>query len=317
MILDIFYEETAEIVVSYHPVWELFFSMHVLSNPEHHLSRKKWARENEAHFPDLIKQIRSLGDLTNYWTLIIDSDKWHEIRQMEIVEMLTFFRKMNIYQWNNWIKYSGKTMGREERDHILEVTRQYYDSIFQKEELFLRVYLKRILRKEQEKCQTNGLWNWCKKIHPRLIIEQDAIIYRKNREYRFEKEKITTIYLTASTFVSPHLWLYYSQNSLEIVKGIWLEQTGNEIPEDLTEIFRALGDKTRLQIIRLLFRGICTTKELAQEMQLSEAAISKHLSVLKNAGLVEKKREGLYMNYTFKTERIDFIPYTFYETLMQ
>lgn len=73
------------------------------------------------------------------------------------------------------------------------------------------------------------------------------------------------------------------------MKGIWLEQTGNEIPEDLTEIFRALGDKTRLQIIRLLFRGICTTKELAQEMQLSEAAISKHLSVLKNAGLVEKK----------------------------
>lgn len=41
MILDIFYEETAEIVVSYHPVWELFFSMHVLSNPEHHPSRKK------------------------------------------------------------------------------------------------------------------------------------------------------------------------------------------------------------------------------------------------------------------------------------
>ena len=101
------------------------------------------------------------------------------------------------------------------------------------------------------------------------------------------------------------------------MKGIWLEQTGNEIPEDLTEIFRALGDKTRLQIIRLLFRGICTTKELAQEMQLSEAAIYKHLSVLKNAGLVEKKREGLYMNYTFKTERIDFIPYTFYETMMQ
>ncbi len=36
MILDMFYEENTKVVVSYLPIWEFFFSMHVLANPEHH-----------------------------------------------------------------------------------------------------------------------------------------------------------------------------------------------------------------------------------------------------------------------------------------
>lgn len=316
MILDIFYEGNTEVIFSYLPVWELFFSMHVLSNPEHHLSRKKWADTKKADFPALVEQIQNLGELTNSWTLVIDSEGWNDIRQMEIVEMLAFFRKMNIYQWNEWMKYSGRTMQIQERDRILEVTQQYYDTVFRKEEIFLRAYLKRVLRKEQKKCWQEGLWTWCKKIHPRLAVEQDTIIYRKNREYRFEKKEINTVQLTASTFLSPHLWLYHNRNTLEIVKSILLEPAGNEIPRDFTRMFRALGDGTRLAIIRYLLRGICTTKELAQEMQLSEAAVSRHLTILSKAGFVRKTRNGSYMKYEFDTEMIDFIPYTFYETMM-
>ena len=69
----------------------MFFSMHVLSNPEHHLTRRKWVEAKEKSYPDLIKEIRDLGEVTDSWILIIDSEKWSEIRQMEIVEMLHFF----------------------------------------------------------------------------------------------------------------------------------------------------------------------------------------------------------------------------------
>ena len=41
MILDMFSEEDIKVVVSYLPVWEFFFSMHVLSNPEHMSSKTK------------------------------------------------------------------------------------------------------------------------------------------------------------------------------------------------------------------------------------------------------------------------------------
>ena len=60
MILDMFCEEDTKIVVSYLPVWEFFFSMHVLSNPEHHVSRKKWVQSKEQFFPELVKEIRTM-----------------------------------------------------------------------------------------------------------------------------------------------------------------------------------------------------------------------------------------------------------------
>ncbi|MDO5344957.1 MAG: metalloregulator ArsR/SmtB family transcription factor [Lachnospiraceae bacterium] len=316
MILDIFYDSDTEVIVSYHPAWELFFSMHVLSNPAHHAARQKWAAAKEQAFPELTRQIRLLGELTNAWTLIVDGDRWGELRQMEIVELLAYLEKMNLYQWNDLIRYSGKTMDIGERNRILEVTRQYYDACFQREELFYRAYLKRLLEKEAGRCREMGLWEWCRQIHPRLSVEEDALFYRKNREYRFEKAQIRTVYLTASTFLSPHLWLYHSSQTLEIVKTVLLEQAAPGIPKDFVLIFRALGDETRLRIIQYLVRGVCTTKNLAAALAVSEAAVSKHLSLLRQAGLVQKRRDGLSVKYEFEMDVIDFLPYTFCEIMM-
>ena len=50
MVLDMFYEENTKVVVSYLPVWEFFFSMHVLANPGHHVSRKEWVYAKEVAF---------------------------------------------------------------------------------------------------------------------------------------------------------------------------------------------------------------------------------------------------------------------------
>ena len=311
-----FYEDT-KVVVSYLPVWEMFFSMHVLAEPAHHVSRRKWSEAKKHHFPELTNAIRELNELTGGWLMVIDSENWDEIRQMEIIEMLTFFRKKDIYQWNRWIKHpEGKEMSREDRDRVLKVMEEYYETIFRKEEIILRPYLLRAIREEKEKCRKEGLWNWCKSIHPRLCVGQDTLIYRKNREYQYEKKAIGTVFLTASTFVHPHLWLYKSDRGLEIVKDIMAENADENIPEDFAMVFKALGDKTRLKIIRLLLQRINTTQALSREMQLSEAAVSKHLKILWEAGLVGKVKKGFYTEYEFKTEMIDFIPYRFYETML-
>lgn len=151
MILDMFSEEDIKVVVSYLPVWEFFFSMHVLSNPEHHVSRQKWVQSKEKCLPELVKEIRNLKTLTNEWILIIDSEKWSEIRQMEIIEMIRYFRKKNIYQWNHWVKETtGNEMTRKERDRILNVMEAYYETVFRKEEMILRPYLIRVIQNENE-----------------------------------------------------------------------------------------------------------------------------------------------------------------------
>ena len=57
---------------------------------------------------------------------------------MEIIEMIRYFRKKNIYQWNHWVKETtGNEMTRKERDRILNVMEAYYETVFRKEEMIL------------------------------------------------------------------------------------------------------------------------------------------------------------------------------------
>lgn len=316
MVLDRFWEDNVEIVFAYMPAWEMFFSMHVLADSDHHLYRKRWAKRICEREPGLYSRIIELGEITGTWVFVIDSPEWSRIRQMEIGEMLSFLRRKNIYQWNEMLKYSGRQMDIAGRDEVLWVIREYYERIFQREERLLRPYLTRILQKEMEQCRRKGIWQWCQGIHPRLLVEEECLIYWKDREYCYQKENVHRIYATASTFVNPHLWLYKGEGELEMVKGVLTEQAEDEIPEKCAQVFKALGDKTRLRIVKLLMQGTLTTQEISREIGISEAGVSKHLRILNEAVLVSKSMKGHYVEYHFLTEMIDFIPYTFYEMMM-
>lgn len=64
------------------------------------------------------------------------------------------------------------------------------------------------------------------------------------------------------------------------------------------EIFRALADRTRLRIIKLLLYGSdACVSELMDALQLPQYSISRHLSILRHAGLVAERREGIWKYY--------------------
>ena len=54
----------------------------------------------------------------------------------------------------------------------------------------------------------------------------------------------------------------------------------------------ALGDRTRRTIFKRLVRRPCAVGELAREFPVSRPAVSQHLKVLKDAGLVTDRRDG-------------------------
>ncbi len=58
------------------------------------------------------------------------------------------------------------------------------------------------------------------------------------------------------------------------------------------EVFRAIADPTRRRILSLLRGGRRTVGEIAGNFRTSRPAISKHLRVLRSAGLVVTRREG-------------------------
>lgn len=62
--------------------------------------------------------------------------------------------------------------------------------------------------------------------------------------------------------------------------------------------FRALSDPSRLQILQSLFNKERSVQELCELSGLSQANVSKHLSVLAEQGIVQKRRQGLFAYYS-------------------
>ena len=76
--------------------------------------------------------------------------------------------------------------------------------------------------------------------------------------------------------------------------------------EKLVEIFKALSDPTRLRLVKLLSEcrpGICKggplcVNALAHQLGVSQSAVSQHLRILRQAGLVSGDRCGSFMHYS-------------------
>jgi len=69
----------------------------------------------------------------------------------------------------------------------------------------------------------------------------------------------------------------------------------------LNTLFKALGDETRREILRRLAQGDMTAGEIAAAFDLTWPTISHHLSVLKEAGLVQDEKRGQHVIYSLNT----------------
>jgi ArsR family transcriptional regulator, arsenate/arsenite/antimonite-responsive transcriptional repressor len=66
-------------------------------------------------------------------------------------------------------------------------------------------------------------------------------------------------------------------------------------------VFRALADETRRGILRLLRNGPLASGDIADQFESSWPTISRHLTVLKDAGLVATERHGQEIRYELNT----------------
>ena len=73
----------------------------------------------------------------------------------------------------------------------------------------------------------------------------------------------------------------------------------------LQQTLKALADPTRREILNLLKGGKKSAGEICEHFDISAAAISRHLSVLKDADLVYDTREGRYIYYEINTSVLE------------
>ncbi len=77
--------------------------------------------------------------------------------------------------------------------------------------------------------------------------------------------------------------------------------------EKLANIFKALGNPVRLQIVELLSRyaGQVCVCDIEDQFNLSQPTISHHLKVLRQAQIIDGEQQGLWVHYFLRMETLD------------
>ncbi|GAB6274099.1 MAG: hypothetical protein STSR0004_09620 [Peptococcaceae bacterium] len=73
--------------------------------------------------------------------------------------------------------------------------------------------------------------------------------------------------------------------------------------EKTVELLKAIADETRFKIILLLSKQEMAVCEFINALNLSQPAVSHHLKILKQAGLVKDNREGKWIFYTIDHQK--------------
>jgi ArsR family transcriptional regulator, arsenate/arsenite/antimonite-responsive transcriptional repressor len=70
---------------------------------------------------------------------------------------------------------------------------------------------------------------------------------------------------------------------------------------EMEGLFKALGDATRLRILGLLLTGEVCVCDIHESLKIAQPKASRHLAYLRKSGLVETRREGLWIHYRLGT----------------
>jgi ArsR family transcriptional regulator len=73
----------------------------------------------------------------------------------------------------------------------------------------------------------------------------------------------------------------------------------------MNEVFQALSDPTRREILRLLRNGDMTAGEIADQFALAKSTLSGHFSVLKHAGLIVAEKNGAKIVYSLNVSVVE------------
>ncbi len=75
----------------------------------------------------------------------------------------------------------------------------------------------------------------------------------------------------------------------------------------VNEVFRALNDNNRREILELLKKGDLSAGEIADHFHISKPSVSHHLEILKQAELVTSVKKGQFIIYSLNTSVLDEI----------
>lgn len=287
----------------YSPFHEMIGSLSVLYRPEHHKSRLKWASDMAKCLgPEQMALVRSFGEITNEWLYMYSMEDTDKRLGRSVMDILSDPDLSELEMLNESI------------DEIIEFLKDYYQNFFYKDLAFGEPLMIRFIKKEFERCQKVGLYNYINGLHPRIEVTETKVNFHKYKLFEIFKNDLETVIVYADSFMMPHLLIGIEKNELCLISPAYITEPNRQhMPEDTLQIFKGLGDKTRLNILKYLYKQPMTTQGLANQLRLTDACISKHLKVLYKGGIVFKERDGNYIQYHMNQIVIDSLVMYLYE----
>jgi DNA-binding transcriptional ArsR family regulator len=158
-----------------------------------------------------------------------------------------------------------------------------------------------------------GFFGWLRTLSSKVRIDEAAgtFSFRRDAEEEIAVGGGVRLVLVPSAFLWPHIALV---NNPPRAAGLaypapfaTYEASPRVDATALTSLLQAVGNPTRLRALQLIAEHPRSTQELARLIGISEAALSKQLRQLTDAGVLRTRRDGYYVLYSLVRERIAHI----------
>jgi ArsR family transcriptional regulator len=90
----------------------------------------------------------------------------------------------------------------------------------------------------------------------------------------------------------------------DVVESVRKEMLGTVPAEELAQLFKVLGDNTRIRILDALYRSELCVCDLTALLGMNQSAVSHQLRVLRDARIVKSKKQGKNVLYSLDDEHI-------------
>jgi DNA-binding transcriptional ArsR family regulator len=185
---------------------------------------------------------------------------------------------------------------REVRSLLEECDREFFANVWRQ----VQVDLSADARLKRDMLGTFGLERALFAVSPSVSLSEssDRIVVDKLQDSWTSAVGAGVTFLP-SVFGHPHLMVVHAPGWSPVIQYPMPSAALTDVVslDEVQSRLRALDHPTRLRLARSLVRGQRTTADLAQTWSLSAPEVSRHLAVLKEAGIVSSSRSGRYVLY--------------------
>jgi DNA-binding transcriptional ArsR family regulator len=321
---------------TYAPLQEAVFSLHVLVAPQHHPLHHRWVREMRKLPAHLRRELAACAFA--FRTTLPDplarfpdgaaasfEDGLAEVRRLP-KEIASSALEPLLASGADGSPDRAAPMQQAASDpggffeRLCTLLEHYWDAAFAREWERLEPQLAASIVEAGELLAASGLDAFIATLEPRVHLRRGAggialeIICVPQWGAPPEMEDVDvdvrgTVTFVPSAFSWPHAWA-----AVDAPWRLGITYAASELrrearrrvpPPELVRLLRACGDDVRLRVLRWIAESPRTTQELAPLVGISEPALSSHLRRLTDAGVLEPRREGKYVLYHLRGERLE------------